>query len=106
MVFSATLVMIICMALIIGERLWWSARPRLVSLCVEVGVHGCSMLSTSMAQERSSSERFAPRDLEGIVGKRKNGLYRDDRPDWIKIKCGAYSQADGRHELLTQRRSN
>jgi bifunctional non-homologous end joining protein LigD len=46
------------------------------------------------------------RDLEGVVGKRKNGLYRDDRPDWIKIKNRAYSQADGRHESLTQRRSN
>jgi bifunctional non-homologous end joining protein LigD len=45
------------------------------------------------------------RDLEGIVGKRKNGLYRDDRPDWVKVKNRAYSQAEGRHELLTQRRS-
>ena len=26
------------------------------------------------------------RDFEGIVGKRKNGLYRDDRSDWVKIK--------------------
>lgn len=46
------------------------------------------------------------RDLEGVVGKRKNGWYRDDRPDWIKIKNRAYSQADGRHELFTQRGSN
>jgi bifunctional non-homologous end joining protein LigD len=46
------------------------------------------------------------RDLEGIVGKRKNGLYRDDRLDWVKIKNRAYSQANGRHELLTRRKSN
>jgi bifunctional non-homologous end joining protein LigD len=46
------------------------------------------------------------RDLEGIVGKRKNGLYRDDRLDWAKIKNRAYSQANGRHELLTRRKSN
>jgi len=43
------------------------------------------------------------RDLEGIVGKRKNGLYRDDRTDWIKIKNRSYSQAEGRHELLRTR---
>jgi bifunctional non-homologous end joining protein LigD len=43
------------------------------------------------------------RDLESVVGKRKNGLYRADRPDWIKIKNRTYSQAHGRHELLNQR---
>jgi bifunctional non-homologous end joining protein LigD len=26
------------------------------------------------------------RDLEGVVGKRKMGLYREDRPDWVKFK--------------------
>jgi len=45
------------------------------------------------------------RDLEGIIGKRKNGLYSADSPDWVKIKNRKYSQAEGRHELLTQRRS-
>jgi bifunctional non-homologous end joining protein LigD len=42
------------------------------------------------------------RDLEGVVAKRKMGVYREDRPDWIKIKNRAYSQAEGRHELLTR----
>jgi bifunctional non-homologous end joining protein LigD len=42
------------------------------------------------------------RDLEGVVGKRKNGLYREDRPDWVKFKNRSYSQAEGRHELLTR----
>jgi bifunctional non-homologous end joining protein LigD len=41
-------------------------------------------------------------DLEGIVAKRRMGVYREDRPDWLKIKNRTYSQAEGRHELLTR----
>lgn len=41
------------------------------------------------------------RDLEGIVAKRKMGIYKDDGNGWMKIKNKAYSQAEGRHELLT-----
>jgi bifunctional non-homologous end joining protein LigD len=44
------------------------------------------------------------RDLEGIVAKRKTGLYRDDRPDWLKVKNRTYSQAEGRHALLNRTR--
>ena len=44
-------------------------------------------------------------DLEGIVAKRKIGMYREDRPDWLKIKNRAYSQAEGRHELLTRKKN-
>jgi bifunctional non-homologous end joining protein LigD len=43
------------------------------------------------------------RDLEGIVAKRKMGIYKDDGNSWLKIKNRAYSQAEGRHELLTRR---
>jgi bifunctional non-homologous end joining protein LigD len=43
------------------------------------------------------------RDLEGVVAKRKMGLYREDRPDWVKIKNRKYTHAEGRHELLTRR---
>jgi hypothetical protein len=39
-----------------------------------------------------------------IVAKRKMGMYREDRPDWLKIKNRTYSQAEGRHELLTRAR--
>jgi hypothetical protein len=46
---------------------------------------------------------ICPRDLEGVVAKRKMGLYREDRPDWVKIKNRKYSQAEGRHEMLTKR---
>jgi bifunctional non-homologous end joining protein LigD len=45
------------------------------------------------------------RDLEGVVAKRKMGMYREDRPDWVKIKNPAHSQAEGRHEMLTRRRA-
>jgi ATP-dependent DNA ligase len=40
------------------------------------------------------------RDLEGIVAKRKLGIYKDDGTGWMKIKNRSYSQAEGRHELL------
>ena len=42
------------------------------------------------------------RDLEGIVAKRKTGLYREDRQGWLKVKNRSYSQSEGRHELLTR----
>jgi hypothetical protein len=30
------------------------------------------------------------------------GMYWEDRPDWIKVKNKTYSQAEGRHEMLTR----
>jgi hypothetical protein len=33
-------------------------------------------------------------DLEGIVAKRKLGIYKDDGNNWIKIKNRTYSQAE------------
>jgi len=44
------------------------------------------------------------RDLEGIVAKRKLGTYKDDATGWLKVKNRTYSQAEGRHELLTRGR--
>lgn len=43
------------------------------------------------------------RDLEGIVAKRRDGLYAPDRSDWLKIKNAGYSQAVGRWELFERR---
>jgi ATP-dependent DNA ligase len=48
-------------------------------------------------------EQICARDLEGIVAKRKLSIYKDDGDGWLKIKNPAYSQAEGRHELLTRR---
>jgi len=42
------------------------------------------------------------RDLEGIVAKRKLSVYKDDGNTWLKVKNRTYSQAEGRHELLTR----
>jgi ATP-dependent DNA ligase len=42
-------------------------------------------------------------DLEGIIAKRKDSLYRATEkpaPYWIKIKNPRYSQAEGRDELF------
>ena len=43
------------------------------------------------------------RDLDGIVAKRKVGIYKDDGNSWLKVKNWKYSQAEGGHELLTRR---
>jgi len=45
------------------------------------------------------------RDLEGIVAKRKLGVYKDDGNTWLKVKNRTYSQAEGRHELLTRKQT-
>src|SRR5215469_5063216 len=48
-------------------------------------------------------EENCNRGLEGIVAKRKLSIYKDDGQSWLKIKNRAYSQAEGRHELLTRK---
>ena len=45
-------------------------------------------------------EEVCALDLEGIIAKRKNSVYRDGQTGWLKIKNPKYSQAEGRHELL------
>ena len=42
--------------------------------------------------------------MEGIVAKRKLGIYKDDATGWLKVKNRTYSQAERRHELLTRGR--
>jgi ATP-dependent DNA ligase len=46
-------------------------------------------------------EEVCNNDLEGIVRKRKHGIYTSGSIGWLKIKNPKYSQAEGRHELLT-----
>src|SRR5208283_2256506 len=48
-------------------------------------------------------EAICAKDLEGIVAKRKSGVYRDDGKEWTKIKNPNYSQAVGRHELMKRK---
>jgi len=49
-------------------------------------------------------EEICRSDLEGIAAKRKMSTYKDDGKGWLKIKNPAYSQAEGRHELLTRKK--
>jgi bifunctional non-homologous end joining protein LigD len=46
-------------------------------------------------------DEICRRDLEGIVAKRNNSVYKDNGTGWLKIKNPNYSQKEGRHELLT-----
>jgi ATP-dependent DNA ligase len=43
-------------------------------------------------------------DLDGIVAKRRDGLYTPEATTWVKIKNPRYSQAEGRRELFERRR--
>jgi bifunctional non-homologous end joining protein LigD len=67
----------------------------------------CSRMLYAQHIEQHGKGFFAEicaRDLEGIVAKRKLGIYKDDGNAWLKVKNRTYSQAEGRHELLTRGR--
>jgi len=49
-------------------------------------------------------KEICERDLEGIVAKRKMSIYKPGGNGCLKIKNKAYTQAEGRHELLTKRK--
>jgi len=79
---------------------------RKARLCELVRKSACPQLLYAQHVEGGGKELFneiCRCDLEGIVAKRKMGMYREDHPDWLKIKNRTYSQAEGRHELLTRR---
>ena len=75
---------------------------RKAQLCKLVSESRCPRLLYAQHIDGAGKQFFheiCRRDLEGVVGKRKNGLYREDRPDWVKIKNSSYSQAEERQEL-------
>ena len=45
-------------------------------------------------------------DLEGIVAKRRDGIYDPDATMWVKVKNASYSQARDRWELFERRVAN
>jgi bifunctional non-homologous end joining protein LigD len=47
-------------------------------------------------------EEICARDLEGIVAKRKRGVYKNNGLGWKKIKNPKYSRAEGRHDLFAR----
>ena len=49
-------------------------------------------------------QEICQRDLEGIVCKRKRGIYKSNGTCWLKVKNPKYSQAEGRHDLLKRDR--
>jgi bifunctional non-homologous end joining protein LigD len=78
---------------------------RKARLCDLVRKSRCPRLLYAQHVEGGGKELFneiCRCDLEGIVAKRKMGMYREDRPDWLKVKNRTYSQAEGRHEMLTR----
>jgi bifunctional non-homologous end joining protein LigD len=80
---------------------------RKARLCELIRKSRCPRLLCAQHVDSAGKEFFneiCRCDLEGIVAKRKMGVYREDRPDWLKIKNRTYSQAEGRHEMLTRAR--
>jgi transcriptional regulator with XRE-family HTH domain len=71
-------------------------------------VHGSNHSQVLYAQHvdgcgKKFFDEICRRDLEGVVAKRKASIYKEDGNGWLKIKNRSYSQAEGRHELLTGR---
>jgi bifunctional non-homologous end joining protein LigD len=80
---------------------------RKAKLCDLVRGSNCPRLLYAQHVESAGKQFFGEicrRDLEGIVGKHRGGSYREDKPDWVKVKNRSYSQAEGRHELLSRKR--
>ena len=78
-------------------------KSRLAQL---VKTAGCPRLLDAQHIEANGKQRFCDvcsRHLEGIVAKRSRSSYRASRSALLKIKNPSYSQAEGRHELLTKR---
>ena len=44
--------------------------------------------------------------LEGIIAKRKDGLYAPEETSWVKIKNPACSQSEGRGDWFERRASS
>ena len=49
-------------------------------------------------------EEVVERNLEGMVAKRRMGVYAEH--GWLKIKNAKYSQAEGRHDMFTAFRTS
>jgi bifunctional non-homologous end joining protein LigD len=70
---------------------------------LSVLVRRCDRIIYAQHVEKDGKDLFkeiCARDLEGIVAKRKLGIYKDDGTGWLKIKNRSYSQTEGRRELF------
>jgi bifunctional non-homologous end joining protein LigD len=62
----------------------------------------CSEILYAQHIERNGRllfEEVCERNLEGMVAKRRMGVYAEH--GWLKIKNAKYTQAEGRHDMFT-----
>jgi hypothetical protein len=68
---------------------------------------GCPRLLYAQHVEGGGKELFneiCRCDLEGIVAKRKMGMYREDRPDWLKEKKENVFAGRGKARIADEKR--
>ena len=79
------------------------STSRVAATSINVQIHSVTAVLTMRLPSRTLFETACRIDLEGIVAKRKDSLYRAPEkpsPHWIKIKNADYSRADGRQECF------
>lgn len=82
-----------------------SERKRILRSVVPVGSTTVLFADHIDANGTELFRAVCDQDLEGIVAKRRDGLYTPGETTWVKIKNPRYSQMDGRRELFERRRS-
>src|SRR5688500_389442 len=80
-------------------------RPKQVLSAVVPKGSPCVLSAQHVAARvRELFRLVCEQDLEGIVAKRKSGVYRPELPSaWVKMKNRGYSQARDREELFVRR---
>ena len=89
------------------EMRFWHTFKRKARLCELIRTSKCDRLLYAQHVEQYGKkffEEICSRDLEGILGKRKMSVYKPGGSGWLKIKNQHYTQAEGRHELLSKQR--
>jgi ATP-dependent DNA ligase len=79
-------------------------RKKQLARLVQAAVPKVALRAAHRAAREGFFAEICARDLGGIVAKRNLGIYKDDGNTWLKVKNRTYSQAEGRHELLTRGR--
>jgi bifunctional non-homologous end joining protein LigD len=93
------------------DLLWLNGEDLRNLALIERKKHLCELIRTNKPEriiyaqhvEREGKllfEEICSNDLEGIVAKRKHGIYKSNSISWLKIKNPKYSQAEWRHGLF------
>jgi ATP-dependent DNA ligase len=94
------------------DLLWLNGRdlrrsPLVERICLLRSIiPSCSSVLFADAIERTGTDLYrvvCDADLEGIVAKRKDGLYTPEATSWVKIRNPCYSHLEGRRELFEKR---